>query len=93
MDDLTTWLISVAWPVVKKVLSALGVGILSYTGLTSVWDQMRDNITASWGAVGGATLQVASLAGIPDALGILLAAFAVHLVFITMGKLGIIASS
>lgn len=92
MDDLTTWLISVAWPVVKKVLSALGVGILSFTGLSSIFDQMRDNITASWGAVGGAVLQIASLGGIPDALGIVLSALAVHLVFMTMGKLGIIAS-
>lgn len=93
MDDLTTWLISVAWPVVKKVLTALGVGILSFTGLTNLFNSVRDNVITAWGGVGGAVLQIASIGGVPEALGIVLGAVAIRVVFSAMGKIGLIAQS
>lgn len=73
---LLTFLLSVAWPIAKRVLIALGVGFVSYEGLTLLVGQIQAQVIAYWGQVGQVVFQVLSLSGFPQAMGIVLSAFA-----------------
>lgn len=71
---LITFLLAAAWPIAKKVLIAMGIGFATYSGLSLIADQVKNEVIAAWGQLGSAALQVLSLGGIPQALGILLGA-------------------
>lgn len=85
------WLISLAWPIAKKVLVALGIGTITYTGLTALGGQVQAAVISSWGTLGGATLAIATLGGIPQSIGIILGALNARLAFVVVGKLGKLA--
>jgi len=93
VGTLSAWLLSIAVPVVKKVLVALGIGSVTYAGLSLVGGSIQANIVSYWGAVGGATLQIASLGGIPEAIGIILGACNARLAMMAYGRLGKVAAS
>jgi hypothetical protein len=50
---LLAWLLLIIWPLVKKVLVSLGIGVLTYAGLSLIANQVQDQVMALWGAVGG----------------------------------------
>lgn len=85
------WLVSLAWPIAKKVLVALGIGTITYTGLSALGAQVENAVIASWGTLGGSTLAIATLGGIPQSIGIILGALNARLAFIVVGKLGKLA--
>lgn len=72
--QLFAFLLAAAWPIVKKVLVSLGIGFVAYQGLALIAEQVKQEVIAAWGQLGAATLQVLSLGGVPQALGILLGA-------------------
>lgn len=90
---LSAWLLSIAVPVVKKVLVALGIGTVTYAGLSVMGNMLVGHVVASWGQVGGATLQIATLGGIPQAIGIVLGAFNARLAMMAYGRLAKVAGS
>jgi hypothetical protein len=92
MANLTLWLLSLAWPVVRKVLVALGIGIVTYGGLQMIGAQVNNAVLASWGQLGGYALNIMSLAGIPDVIGITLGAINARIALIAVGKIGRIAT-
>lgn len=59
-----------AVPLVKKVLVALGFGIVTYTGFVTVKGQFDTMITAALGDIGQDVYQILALAGFVDAIGI-----------------------
>jgi len=91
MGNLATWLITLAWPIAKRILVMLGIGTVTYTGLSLLGNQAQQAVVDNWGALGGATLQIATLGGIPQTIGIILGAFNARLAFVVVGRLGKIA--
>lgn len=91
--QVVTWLLAMAWPIAKKILVALGIGIVTYGGLQAVGAQINNSIVSSWGALGGYTLNILSLAGIPDCIGILLGALNARIALIAVGKIGRVAGA
>lgn len=89
---LAGWLLSMAWPLVKKVLVMLGIGFVSYEGLSLIAGQIQGYVTSYWGMVGGTILDIATLGGIPKSIGITLGAFNARLAFMTLSRLGKIAA-
>lgn len=89
---LAGWLLSMAWPLVKKVLVMLGIGFISYEGLSLIAVQIQGYVTSYWGMVGGSILDIATLGGIPQSIGIVVGAFNARLAFMTLSRLGKIAS-
>lgn len=85
------WLVSLAWPIAKKVLVVLGIGTITYTGLAALGTQVQNAVISSWGLLGGSTLAIATLGGIPQSIGIILGALNARLAFIVVSKLGKIA--
>lgn len=89
--QLAAWLISLAWPIVKRVLLALGIGVVSYEGLALLAGQMESAVRATWGGLGGPILDIATLGGFPLAVGIVIGAFNARLAFLVLKKLAFLS--
>jgi hypothetical protein len=89
---LFAFLLSAVWPLVKKVMISMGVGIVSYAGLTLVATQIQNSVSAAWGQVGGVALQILSLAGIPESMGIILGGISAKAALVAIGKIGRVAT-
>jgi len=88
MANLFTFLLAAAWPIAKKVLVSLGIGFVTYQGMSLIADQIRNEVLAAWGQLGGATLQILTLGGIPQALGIILGGLTAGAALMAMSRLG-----
>jgi hypothetical protein len=88
MANLAAWLLSLGAPLAKRVLIALGIGVISYTGYSALVDQVKVAVLAQWGQLGGATLALMSLGGVGEALGIILSAFAARAALMAAERLG-----
>ena len=58
MDGLAKWLSDVSWPIVSRVLVAMGFGTVTYNGLSTAFDGVVD---AAKTAVGGLLPTIAQL--------------------------------
>lgn len=88
MNQLWTFLAAAVWPLAKKVLASLGIGFLTYEGLTAIGSQVQSAVIVNWGAIGGATIQILSLAGVTTAVGILLSAISAKAALVAIGRIG-----
>lgn len=82
------WLLAASWPLAKKVLLMLGIGWVTYQGLGLVVGQVNSEVGALWGGMPSAVLQIASLSGVVESVGILLGALAARASLMAIGKLG-----
>ena len=92
MANIIGWLLLAAWPIAKKVLLMLGIGWATYEGLGLVAAQAQNQVIAYWGQMPAAFIQIGSLAGIPQAIGITLGAITARVSFVALGKLTKLAS-
>jgi hypothetical protein len=93
MPTLVTWLLALAWPIAKKILVSLGIGIVSYAGLSLIGSQIENAIVSSYGALGGYIADIFGLAGINTCIGIILGAINARIALNVAGRLGRVASS
>jgi len=71
-----------------RVLSALGIGWLTYAGLSSVVASMVTLTMSNWHAIPATIYQICSLAGLTDAVGIATAALTARVTIAALPKLG-----
>jgi hypothetical protein len=86
--NLFLWLISAVGPLAKKVLVALGIGWLSYAGVSTAVNLVRDQILSQWGAIPATTANILALFGFGESLGIVLGALAARAALAAAKKLG-----
>lgn len=86
------WLLAAIWPLAKKVLLALGIGFLTYEGVTTLVNVVITNMQTLWGGVTTTFLQFASLMGIPEAMGIMCGAMVARATIVAVGKIGRVAA-
>lgn len=86
------FLAAAAGPLARRVLQALGIGIISYAGLSVALNGAINELKAAWGGLGGPTLQIIQLAGFQHAIGIICGAMVAKLSFTITERLGRIAS-
>lgn len=84
---LAAWLLSLAWPLVKKVLVALGIGYATYEGLSVLMANVTGLIQDKWGQAPTTVLQILTIFGFSQALGIILGAMSARVTLIAVGKL------
>lgn len=60
---------------VPKILTSLGIGVISYVAFTTVANGIVGQVQGMWSGLPAAILQIASLGGIPQALGLICGAF------------------
>lgn len=79
--------VTIAVPIVKMVIRALGVGVVTYYGINVILQQATDYIYSSMGNLSVALKMVMGLAKIDIAINIYLAAVTTRLVLAGMDKL------
>ena len=68
------FLSAIAAPIVKKVLAILGFGVVTWTGLQALRDQLQSTIQGLFSGLPDPVYQVLALAGMVDMVGIWLGA-------------------
>jgi len=91
MTQLWAFLAAAVWPLAKKVLLALGIGVLTYSGLTLLATQVQNEIIVLWGQVPASMANMAALLGIPQSIGVILGGVSARVALISVGRLGRIA--
>lgn len=70
-----SWLIAMIGPVIVRVLAVLGYSAVIFTGVELSVHAVVDHAVASWGTLPVAVLQLATLSGVPEALGLIFGAY------------------
>lgn len=83
---LGLWLAALVPSLVARVLAALGFGLVAVTGLTAITQQLETYVMNSVGGMGGAILGLLNLAGMSDALNILLGAMTARIALFLLTK-------
>lgn len=71
MGTLAGLLMGLAGPIILRILVTLGVGIVTFTGVTAGLQGLIGMAQSSWSALPAAMLALASIAGVPQGLGII----------------------
>lgn len=71
MSTLAQFLIGMAGPLALRVMLALGIGTVTFTGVASSLQGLIDMAVNNWASVASDVLALAGLAGIPLAIGII----------------------
>lgn len=72
----------------RKVLVALGLGTITYTGLQAAFNAVQAQIISNYGAMTGASMQLADLAGVGQSIGIILGAMTARVGMAALSKIG-----
>ncbi|MDD2943636.1 MAG: DUF2523 domain-containing protein [bacterium] len=75
-------------PLVKRALVAIGVGTVTYAGLDVAFAAARDLIVSNYGQMSGSVADLVSLAGVGQAIGIVLGALAARVGLVALTSLG-----
>lgn len=82
---LVQWLMMLIGPLVSRALIYCGFAVLTIAGLQEAVDLLVSQVQASFGGIPSAVLQLASLANVPEGLGLVLGAYAARvLVWVKM---------
>lgn len=86
------WLFALIVPLAQKLLVGLGIGWVTFEAFNYLAVQLQGAVLSAWGQVGGVTFQILSLAGVPDALGIVLGGFTAKAAIAAVARLGKVAA-
>lgn len=70
MDGLSKWLYDLSWPLVSRVLAALGLGTLTFTGMSAGVTAFLDQAKGMFAGMAGEVLQIIAMSGFFDAMSI-----------------------
>jgi hypothetical protein len=88
MASFGLYLASVSAPIAQRVLTGLGIGVVTYVGLQAVFDQLQSLVINYYGSIPLVTAQLLGLAGIPQGIGLILAALATRFSMLQLAALG-----
>jgi hypothetical protein len=90
--NLAALLAALAWPMVSRVLLAMGLGVVTYTGASLALTTASNAAKAAWSGMTADVLQLLALAGIFQSMSIIVGGIAGGLAFLTFKKIGFTAS-
>lgn len=91
MTTLASFLLSIVGTLAGRALLSLGIGWISYAGVATALNAVRGQIVSAW-SVSSPVFEMLYLAGMGQAVGILLAAFSIRAAFYGISKLGKVTS-
>lgn len=80
------FLISIAPTLAAKVMTALGVGVVSYAALSGLSTAIISSVNASYGGIGDVPLAFLNLSGFGTAISIILSAITVRVSLTALKK-------
>jgi len=78
--------VTIATPIVKMVLRALSIGLVSYVGINYLFDEAKEMVLSKMGNVGMPVQQILGLAQVDIAINIYFAAIATKLIIAGIDK-------
>lgn len=84
---MAAFLLGIVGTLAGRVLLSLGIGFISYAGVATALNAVRGHIVSAWG-VASPVMEIMFLAGMGEAVGVLLAGFSVRAAFFGIAKLG-----
>lgn len=91
MSGFVGLLQTAAGPIVKKALSALGIGVVSYAALITAMEGVKNSLTSIYGSITADIAGLLGLAGFGDAIGIILGAMMARVTYLQLSRLQILA--
>jgi len=70
MDGIAGWLAQISWPIVSRVLVALGFGYTTYEGADTALQGAMTAAKSAFGGFSGEILQLLAMIGFFDAMSI-----------------------
>jgi len=71
MDNIAGWLASITWPLVSRVMLAIGFGTVTYTGADSALSSALGAAKNAFTGMSSDILQILAIAGFFDAMSIM----------------------
>lgn len=71
MEGIADWLARITWPLVTRVLSALGMGTVTYVGADTALKQALQGAKDAFQGIAGEIAQLLAMAGFFDAMAIM----------------------
>lgn len=88
MGNLAAWVLALATPLAIRVLAALGIGWITYEGVTILASSVIGSASGLWGGLTGNVLRMATLLGLSDAVAIMLGALTARAALVAVARLG-----
>lgn len=88
MGTWAQWLLGLAAPVAKRVLAAVGLGVVSYAGAEVALTAALNAVQTALGGLGGEVAALLAIGGFFQALSILAGGMMASLAWATVGKIG-----
>lgn len=85
---IATFLIQAIGPLAKRLLVAIGIGTVTYAGLDVAFGAAKNLVISSYGQMSGDVANLVSLAGVGQAIGIILGALAARVAMTALSSLG-----
>jgi hypothetical protein len=74
MTTIAAWLLALVGPLVVRGVIALGFTAVVFTGVTLTANQLVQTAQENWSQMSATVIQLATLSGIPEVLGMLFGA-------------------
>ena len=71
MGALAQFFLALAGPMATRVLTALGLGLVSYAGMTAVVNQAISAAQSAWGGVAGPVATLVAMSGANTAMAVI----------------------
>lgn len=84
---LAQWLLSLAWPLARRVLVQLGVGFVTYEAVSTAIDSMLDMSRSAYESGDSNVLVFLAIAGVPKVFGIIAGGISARVAFLASKKL------
>lgn len=75
MTQIASWLLAMVAPLVVRAIISLGFTTMVYTGVTELVNSLIATAQNNWASMPLTALQLGSLAGLPEALGMVMGAY------------------
>lgn len=75
MSMLAGWLMAMVGPMVMRAIIAAGFTAITFAGVTALVNTLVGQAQAGWQSLPTTTLQLASLLGLPEVLGMIFGAY------------------
>lgn len=82
-----TFLLGMTAPIVTRVLATLGLGIVSFTGLTAVLNLAFSTIQDNLNSMPGEVAQLIFLSGVPQGIAIIMSALSARIGFMQLKRI------
>lgn len=79
-------------PLAKRILIALGVGLVSYASVQTLANSLISQVQSNFGMIPTSMLQIATLGGIPQALSIICGALLARVALLAVSKFARVGS-